>query len=1152
MSLTKLGAYSLASASLLLLLPSAASGDARYNRKTVEIKVDQTERTKKIEVKKPEEAEKKQPTITADDFIQIEGEVAELRDELIEEYIAAIDDADDDDPRKPELMFRLAEAYSQNQRYFHSMAMETAMKIDAEPNKQKKAALAKKKKQYEDESKKWLLKAVKAYAAIASNPKFREYARIDEVVFYFAYTLQQAGRKAEARKLYKKLVETYQSSKFVPDAYLALADASFEEGNLNDALKDYEKVLKFPRSPIYPYALYKRGWVLFNLGQPNRSFEDWMKVAKLTEGKKREASLNRAAKKDVVRAYAEFGKADKALLTFENIDKGYSLKMLEMLAMYYIEQGKMDKGIYVYQQLMDKDPKNPNICEWEYWVVRAYLTIGTQEQKVKELQNFAKLYKYLVEQKQLKPTAEGECRDNAEGTIRELALVWHQEGIKTLNYTTLGYVHVLYKLYMDYFPDTDDAPQMQFYYAELLWKRAEGEKNPSLQANRWEEAAIEYTRVVEMNKVKKELVKEAAFASVLAWKNALAIDTETETPTTADDDDKKKGDEEELKVPPPEEIPEKQQKMMAAFDVYIKYVNDPQDEELIVIKFLKARIYWRYKHYDEAIPLFEEILKKWPEHEVAEFSANLLLDSLAAAQKYDELVAWVDKLLGMQKFLEDKEDMRGRLETLKRQNMRKKAEKLEADGKFYDCGIAYVEIFNRYPDGDDLDEVLYNAGVCFEKAKSFSNAIQMREELVKRYPKKPTAQKAQYALGQNYAAIAKYREAAEKFEVYAKQFGGERDASAALSNAVFFRKGIGDDQQAIADTEFFVKQYEKKLPAEAAAAHFSMVSIFEKQKKYDDVVKHLNAYLKRFGSKGGVDRQIIAHAKMGEIVWRQSCPVKGVNGACIEVKRARAVKQAKKGKKKIKGTGITQCGPESKIKVTISDRKGNYVKEAQSHFNTVIKLWAKGDAVNKVPGKDETEKAVRAAEMLYWAAAAHFYLAEEKYEKFLKIKFPEGLDFDPEKPGKLKESQKKFKKWMDDKAAALKLAKGSYMAVVDMQPHWGVASAARVGQLYQHFSDAVFTAEIPKDVQKYDYTVEAYCDALGEVTDELEAESVNAYTFCLETATKLNWFNEWSRLCENELSQIRPQDFPTAGEIRAEPDEIPLTLDTQPLAQEIK
>ena len=65
---------------------------------------------------------------------------------------------------------------------------------------------------------------------------------------------------------------------------------------------------------------------------------------------------------------------------------------------------------------------------------------------------------------------------------------------------------------------------------------------------------------------------------------------------------------------------------MAAFDVYINYIKDPKDPDLVGMKFMKANIYRRYNHYDEAIPIFLEILDKHPTHETALFSANSLLD----------------------------------------------------------------------------------------------------------------------------------------------------------------------------------------------------------------------------------------------------------------------------------------------------------------------------------------------------------------------------------------------------------------------------------------------------------------------------------------------------------------------------------------------
>ena len=121
--------------------------------------------------------------------------------------------------------------------------------------------------------------------------------------------------------------------------------------------------------------------------------------------------------------------------------------------------------------------------------------------------------------------------------------------------------------------------------------------------------------------------------------------------------------------------------MLAAFDIYINYIKDPKDDELVGMKFLKANIYRRYNHFDEAIPIFEDILEHHRSTRPREYSANLLLDTYNRLQKYDEMLALVDKLDGDPKFLEGKDDLKATLDKLKAQSMRKKAEKLETDAK---------------------------------------------------------------------------------------------------------------------------------------------------------------------------------------------------------------------------------------------------------------------------------------------------------------------------------------------------------------------------------------------------------------------------------------------------------------------------------------
>ena len=50
-----------------------------------------------------------------------------------------------------------------------------------------------------------------------------------------------------------------------------------------------------------------------------------------------------------------------------------------------------------------------------------------------------------------------------------------------------------------------------------------------------------------------------------------------------------------------------------------------------------------------------------------------------------------------------------------------------------------------------------------------------------------------------------------------------------MSDAVFYRKGIGDDDKAIENTKYFIKTFGAKKPQEAANAMFSLTSVYEKQ-----------------------------------------------------------------------------------------------------------------------------------------------------------------------------------------------------------------------------------------------------------------------------------------------------------------------------------
>ncbi len=80
-------------------------------------------------------------------------------------------------------------------------------------------------------------------------------------------------------------------------------------------------VLKFPKSSAYWYAMYKMGWIDLNQQRFQDALETFFQVAQATKNDKKQEVLNRASKKDFVRAYAEIGKADKAYDAFQRVDQ---------------------------------------------------------------------------------------------------------------------------------------------------------------------------------------------------------------------------------------------------------------------------------------------------------------------------------------------------------------------------------------------------------------------------------------------------------------------------------------------------------------------------------------------------------------------------------------------------------------------------------------------------------------------------------------------------------------------------------------------------------------------------------------------------------------------------------------------------------------
>ncbi|MFH1131031.1 MAG: hypothetical protein V1754_06830, partial [Pseudomonadota bacterium] len=596
----------------------------------------------------------------------------------------------------------------------------------------------------------------------------------------------------------------------------------------------------------------------------------------------------------------------------------------------------------------------------------------------------------------------------------------------------------------------------------------------------------------------------------------------------------------------------------------------PDAKERVNIMYRKARVYYENCHFQKASELFADVIAQYPHRELAVYSADLVLECLNQMEQFKELEGWLDNFLANEKLLATGKEVDPEFETrlvkLKGEIERKQVEQLEKNQKWRECGEGYARLANKYQNDPKWAELLFNSAMCYETAKLIGQAIYVRSTLIKaKLDDKDDkngrllAQKSLYMIAQNYHALAWYSRAAKYYEDFANKFPGEKESPDALQNAIVFRLGRGEFEKAQKDSDMFLdpRKYgsRKKYQAKAAAVHFSLGYIYEETNDIPAMMKHYENYISRWSKFGGVDQTILAHVKIAEALWNASCPVETVNGACIKVGRVRSKRTVRKikGEEERKKKTIeirSQCGPETKMRVEVLKRNPAKVSLAQKHFKAALDLYKKfGD--KDVRGANEDERARRTKDMLHAAASAQFHQGEMAFESFLEVKFPEGLDFSEDKKTKdkkKKQSEKEFSKYLDTKGTMLNKTRETYQEVIKLRDaHWAIAASARIGQLFQNFADALYTAPVPKASvpkglttrdQKEEYIMaftDAYCDTLENKAAPLEDKAVQGLDTCLKKSTEYSWYNDWSLLCEKELNQINPKDYPIASEIRPTP-----------------
>ncbi|MEM6296206.1 MAG: hypothetical protein AAGA54_33345 [Myxococcota bacterium] len=1204
-----IGTMMLAVPATTLAQDAEGEGSVRYERKSGKVKAKNTLDTKFKKKQKAAERDKTKEVQMMDSASfarQKEAVAQEIADKQIGTLKRLLKASEPTDPEYPDLLFRLADHYLDKKAYFDLQAGTLYEKIYAAEENGKKAEakqLKERQKKFERQSKEASADAVKIYKALVSSKAFAKYKRMDEAIYFYAFELGQLKREAEMQDAYLRLIREYPTSKYIPNAYLSFADFKFGNNKIPDALQLYQKIVDgYPDSPVYAYALYKIGWCHLNpigTAEPEyrTSLDYFVRTVKATltgkAGSEANAKqLRRDARRDMVKAYVNAGKPSAAWGFFQKVGNGpkkeedMAKKQMELLANAYFGNGMYVESSAIYKTLQSEFSSDPDRCEWQAQVVVNALATDNKEIQWKETDRLATYWEDYKDSN-FKKSVKKKCRDEARDTMRQMATVWHDEAEKTRKPGTYDLAESAYRAFTTHFPKDKDAYEMQFYFAELLW--AQGVNNYNSKNRGEQEVGLKKFRLAHDEFVKTLEIKpdgkytaDAAYAQMLAMKNALEYDetggkrkackTNSEGVCVYRDKKvKKKKRNQETKTNTAAEYPQTdytddEKAMLSAYDIYQKYVKDAKDKELPKIQYHRAKLMMTHNKFDEAKPVLQEIVKKFDGQIYAAWAAEMLIDLL--------VIKWTDESNTPEQTVQASEDLEKWATDMQKMKLWKhsessrireaipgylagigwkKAMAYQEQGRqgdpegYVNCAETFVQVYNDHEDHDRADTLLFNAALCYEAAYLIGKAIKIRTALLEAHSDSGHYQETLQNLGQNYQAVAYYSDAAERYEQYADKYTKDKFTPEALQNAYLFRLGLGDEEQAQQDLSKFEGLYRKKDPKTAAKIFWSQHELLDSD---EEKLKHAREYVSRYGTKGGVDRRVVAEAAIGQILWRQSCTKPLLFDSCITVKRQKAnagektrekARKLRRKAKKKKNDLPKFCGNPTQGIVTVHSRDGKKAKQAQGHFSSALKLSAKKPSIPA----EETERVEAYKNAV---GMSMVYQADQKYEDYLTNTMPEGLDFTVEEWKKdsglpkwereykeqmktAEESKKRFKEFFDKKVSVARELQERYAKVKSSgSPYWVLAAAARSAITMQNFADQLYRAEVPRSFKVEDQ-VFAYCDALADQAAVPQKMANDAFTYCLERSTEFKFFNEFSRMCEAELQQKDPEKFPATEEL---------------------
>ena len=340
-----------------------------------------------------------------------------------------------------------------------------------------------------------LKEAIQLYEGLLkSHP---DYPRNDAVMYQLSRAHEAQAKPERALAVLDQLVAKYPQSPWYTEAQFRRGEILFSAGRYREAEGAYAAVIKPGSGDFYEQGLYKHGWSLFKQGRGEESVASFLKVLDrvlIRDGKLRERdSLTRPERElseDTLRVTAiTFSDLDgpetlDALLKQRGSDPVYAHMLYEGLGNLYISKERFQDAALAFEAWAKRRPDDRYAPSLQMRTIEAYQKGGFASLVLEGKQAFVERYAFGSAFWQSRTIADApEVAAQLKTTQKDLAEYYHAKAQKEKKIEDYTAAARWYRAMLDSFPQDPEAPATRYLLVEVLFE-----------SQRFAEAAREYER----------------------------------------------------------------------------------------------------------------------------------------------------------------------------------------------------------------------------------------------------------------------------------------------------------------------------------------------------------------------------------------------------------------------------------------------------------------------------------------------------------------------------------------------------------------------------------------------------------------------------------------------------------------------------------